>query len=270
MKPLANHTLIYDGECPMCNAYSKVFVKTGMLDNHGREAFTDLRGQIPEVDWNRAGNEIALVNREDKTVRYGVDSLLAIMENSLPFVRPVLRFRPVYFLLRRLYFFISYNRKVMAPGKEFESDHACKPSMNYPYRIAYLLFAWLVTSVILVRYFALGAPIVPASGFGREFLVCAGQLVFQGIIVACFRRDRVIHYLGNVMTVSLAGALALAPVLLLTGWIQTQWIYIGYFMVVVAFMFFEHKRRVCILELPVLISYSWVLYRFLILFTVIL
>jgi predicted DCC family thiol-disulfide oxidoreductase YuxK len=269
MKALANHTLIYDGECPMCSKYSQVFVKTGMLDDHGREAFTEVKGDVPGVDWNRACNEIALVNRKEKTVRYGVDGLAAIVENSLPWIKPILRFKPVYFLLRRLYFFISYNRKVIAPGKEFEADHTCTPAMNYPYRIAYVLFAWLVTSVILVRCFALGAPLVPESGFVREFLVCAGQLVFQGIIVAYFKKDRVIHYLGNVMTVSLAGALALAPVLLLTGWIQTPWFYISYFMVVVGFMFFEHKRRVRILQLPALISYTWVLYRFIILFTVI-
>jgi hypothetical protein len=141
--------------------------------------------------------------------------------------------------------------------------------MSYPYRIAYLVFAWLVTSAVLVPYFELGAPVVPASGFVREFMVCAGQMVFQGIIVALFNRERVIHYLGNVMTVSLLGALALTPAFLLTPWVASPWLYIGYFMVVVAFMFFEHKRRVRILELPDVISYTWVLYRILILLTVI-
>jgi len=42
MKTLQNHILIYDNEYPMCNIYSKGFMKAGMLDENGREAFTEL------------------------------------------------------------------------------------------------------------------------------------------------------------------------------------------------------------------------------------
>jgi hypothetical protein len=124
----------------------------------------------------------------------------------------------------------------------------------------------LVTSLILVRYSQLAAPRVPVSDFYREFLVCGGQIVFQGIIVSLVKRDRWIHYLGNVMTISLVGALALIPMLLLSGFITSNWFYIGYFMVIVAAMLFEHIRRVRILELPWYITASWVLYRILVLY----
>jgi len=270
MSTLTDHTLIYDSECPMCSQYSKVFVQAGMLDKNGREAYVDMpRDVMPHVDWTRARNEIALVNHKDHSVRYGLDSLLTVVENSHPIFKKLFRFPPVFVLLRHFYFFISYNRKAITPARVFEGNQSCTPTMNYAYRIAYLVFAWLITSIVLVRYFELGVPVVPASGYVREFMVCAGQLLFQGVIVAFFRSDRVIHYLGNVMTVSLAGAIALSPMFILTHWIQSPWFYIVYFMMVVAFMFFEHKRRVRILELPVVVSYSWVLYRFLILFTVI-
>ncbi len=46
MKTLKNYTLIYDDQCPMCNIYSKGFIKAGMLDENGREAFTDLSSKI--------------------------------------------------------------------------------------------------------------------------------------------------------------------------------------------------------------------------------
>lgn len=271
MNTLQEHTLVYDDECPMCREYSKAFVKTGMLDEKGREAFTEVnKTDLSQVDWNRARNEIALINRADRTVRYGVDSLIAIFENSFPSCKAILRFKPVNEVLKPLYFFISYNRKVIAPGRVFEGNNKCTPDMNYGYRVSYIFLAWVLTSFILVKYFALGAPIIPTSGFTREFLVCAGQLLFQGVIVYQYQKDRVIHYLGNVMTVSLLGGLALSPMVLLAGWITNPWIFISYFMVVVSFMFIEHKRRVKILELPVLVSYSWVLYRLLILFTVLL
>jgi hypothetical protein len=271
MKTLSDHTIIYDDECPMCRMYSKAFVKSGMLDASGRKAYTDIiKCEIPNIDWNRARNEIAMFNRNDHTVKYGVDSVLTIIEHRLPRLKPVFRFKPLYFFFEQLYFFISYNRKAIAPGKTFEGIDTCTPSMNLPYRWAYIAFIWLVTSYILVHYFRLGAPLVPESGFVREFSVCAGQLIFQGIFVSLFNKRRLVHYFGNVMTVSFAGALALSPMFLLTSLIKSNWFYIGYFMIVVCAMFFEHKRRVNILELPLLISFTWVIYRLLILYFVIL
>jgi hypothetical protein len=266
MKTLANHTIIYDDECPACREYTKGFVKAGMLDQHGRAAFTDLvHTNIPNIDWERARNEIAMINKKDNTVQYGVDSLMSIIAYGMPVFKPLFGFKPFYFLMSRLYFFVSYNRKVLAPGTVFEANNTCKPSLNYTYRWAYILFAWLVTSIILVQYSRLVVPLVPVSDFYREFLVCGGQILFQGTIVAITMRDRWIYYLGNVMTISLVGALALMPMLLLRVVITSNWVYIGYFMIVVGCMFFEHVRRVRILELPWFISASWVLYRFLVL-----
>ena len=256
MKTLTNHTLVYDSECPMCAVGSDLLVKTGILEAKGRQSFAKIRKEgLAHVDWTRAQTEIALIDEKDQSVTYGLDSHLKIMETNFPVVK-VFRWAPLYGLLRHIYYLISYNRKAIAPGHVFEGYQSCAPAMSYAYRIAYVLLAWLLTSLILVSYFELGAPVVPASGFAREFMVCAGQLVFQGLIVGMFRKERVIHYLGNVMTVSLAGALALTPAFLLTPWISSPWVYVGYFMVVVAFMFFEHKRRVRILELPVVVSYT--------------
>ncbi len=271
MKTLRNQTILYDDECPMCTLYAKSFVSTGMLDKEGRQPYTEcVNKAVANIDWNRARNEIALIDKETQHVKYGVDSIITIIGNSFPGLEKFFRLRPVFFLAQRLYFLISYNRKVMAPGKVFEGANTRTPDMNVRYRWAYIVFAWMLTSLILVYYFRLGAPLVPESGFLREVLVCAGQLVFQGVVVAMFRRDRVIHYLGNVMTVSLAGALALSPMFLLAGFVKSNLFYIAYFFMVVTLMFFEHMRRVKILELPFFVSVSWVLYRFLILFFVIL
>ncbi len=32
MKTLENQTLLYDEDCPLCQAYTSAFVKTGILD----------------------------------------------------------------------------------------------------------------------------------------------------------------------------------------------------------------------------------------------
>jgi len=253
----------------MCKEYTKAFVKTGMLDKNGREAYTEaVNSNHPNIDWNRARNEIAMINKKDGKVTYGAESVLTIIGNSFPVFQPLFNLSLFKFLIKRLYFFISYNRKVVAPGKVFEGCNTCTPDMNYTYRWAYIVFAWLVTSVILVSYATLAVPLFPESGFAREFIVCGGQIIFQGAIVLMVRKERVIHYLGNVMTISLGGALLLAPMLLVSRFIDSNLFFIGYFMIVVALMFFEHLRRMKILELPWLISATWVLYRFLVLFVI--
>ena len=112
MKTLQNHTLIYDNECPMCNIYSKGFIKSGMLDESGREAFTELSFKNKNlIDFNRAKNEIALVDHSKNKVIYGLDSLLLIIGNSFPTLEKIARIQPLYWFFKKLYSFVSYNRK---------------------------------------------------------------------------------------------------------------------------------------------------------------
>lgn len=42
MKTLANHTLLYDEACPMCNLYTAGFINAKMLDKNGRKPFVTL------------------------------------------------------------------------------------------------------------------------------------------------------------------------------------------------------------------------------------
>jgi hypothetical protein len=79
------------------------------------------------------------------------------------------------------------------------------------------------------------------------------------------RKERIIHYLGNMMTVSNIGALLLCPTLLIpTSFLRPE-IYIIYFGAVVFIMLLEHYRRTKILGLTVWVSVSWVGYRLIVL-----
>lgn len=267
MKTLTDHIIIYDDECPLCSLYTNGFVKSGLLDENGRKAFSAAaKNNVSNIDLTRACNEIALINTKDNSVRYGVDSLMLVVGNSIPVFKPIFNWKPFRFVMNLLYFFISYNRKVIAPGRTFEGSNQCTPSFNLTYRCLYMIFTWLITSLILVYYSKLAYPLIPESNFYREFMVCGGQIVFQGFIVGLVHKDRLVHYLGNVMTVSFGGALLLIPMFLLRDLIVSNHFYIGYFMIVAGLMFLEHMRRVKILELPWFISATWVLYRLLILF----
>ncbi len=129
MKTLKNHVILFDNECPMCYAYTKAFVKTGILSQDGREAYQEMPQNIcPLVDQQRAANEIALVNTETGEVTYGIQSLFKIIAHAMPFFAPLVAFSPFVYLMRKLYAFISYNRKVIIPV--VVKENTLQPTFN--------------------------------------------------------------------------------------------------------------------------------------------
>ena len=268
MKTLRDHTILYDDECPMCNLYTGAFVNAGMLEKEGRVAFTKMPENIRQyIDYNRACNEIALVNVKSGNVRYGIDSIMTIVGHRFPWLRPLFETSVFRWIASRFYSFISYNRKVIAPGRIFEQSNSCTPKFHVGYRWAYLVFAWLITSMILTAYGKLLPTFLPAGTFGREFLICGGQIGFQSVTIFFLRRERLLHYLGNMMTISLAGSFLLTPALIAAHFhlVQQELFYVFWFGGVVSLMFWEHLRRVTHLGIHWSASLSWVVYRFLVL-----
>ncbi|MDQ0595136.1 hypothetical protein QFZ37_003505 [Chryseobacterium ginsenosidimutans] len=258
MKTLKNHTLIYDNECPMCNIYSKGFTKCGMLDENGREAFTELSFKNKElIDFKRAKNEIALVDHNRNKVMYGLDSLLVIIGNSFPVLEKIARIKPLYWFFKKLYSFVSYNRKQIIPSKKDDIDQSCIPDFNLKYRITYITFVVFFSAYILSLFTAkLGLNV--GHNFLREFTVCLGQIVWQTLFLRSYLKEKLWNYLGNMMTVSLIGTLLLIPALFLN---LNSILLIIYFGIVVTIMFLEHVRRCKILKLNFLPTISWTVFR---------
>lgn len=268
MKTLKDHVILYDAVCPMCNLYTGAFVKSRMLDGNGREPYQNMDCVLKNlVDTKRAVNEIALVNRNTGKVVYGVRSLFKILEHSFPVFRPLFRFRPFIWLMSRIYSFISYNRRVIMPAVD-EGSREHDPSFNRKYRSLYLLVTWLLTATLLYSYSHLLEGIVPPSDFYREFLVCGGQMVWQGLILFLIDRKKIWDYLGTMMTVSFAGGLLLGLISLLGGWVDEPLFYAGAFLSVAGLMLLEHIRRTKILRITAIMTLTWVAYRVLLLFII--
>lgn len=265
MKTLHNHVILFDDECPMCYAYTKTFIKTGMLAKNGREAYQNMPANVcPLVDKQRAANEIALVNTQTGEVTYGIQSLFKIIGHAMPIFNVLFSFQPFVYLMRKLYAFISYNRKVIIPAKV--KENTIQPGFKIQYRIAYLLFTWLITAYILTAYAQLLTDFVPLGGTNREYFICGGQMLFQGVIILLCKKDKLWDYLGNMMTISFAGALLLLPMLLVVRYFGIQPIFfILYFLMVAGLMFLEHLRRSKILNLGWTMSITWALYRLIVL-----
>lgn len=265
MKTLEKYKLIFDAECPMCRAYSEAFVKTGMLGENGREAYQQMNAHTCAIiDKDRARNEIALVNTENGDIFYGIDSIFKVLTNRYPLLNLFFGFKPFNWFMKKLYSFISYNRKVIIPGR---ADDNCVPDLNIKYRWIYLLFTWLVTSLILTHYSHRLTGIIPTSKFFREFMICGGQIIFQAAVIHLIARGKVLQYLGNMMTISFAASLLLS-VFTALGKLFTfsnPLIYTGFFMFTVGLMLLEHVRRMKLLGIHWFASASWVIYRVIVL-----
>ena len=263
MKTLTNQTLLYDQNCPLCRVYTSGFIKAGMLDENGKKPYCQLSGEEQNfIDVQRASNEIALVDNDNKTVIYGIDSLLKVIGFSFQWMETIGNLKPIKFFLKKLYSFISYNRKVIIPSKiKKEIKLQCIPDFNYQYRILYILFAMTITTFVLYN-FSDSISILPKSNIARELILALGQIVFQSLFMIKLDKKIILNYIGNLMTVSLMGSLLLLPMLLLNLAVNNpEFIIIGWFGTTVLVMLVEHSRRIKLLELPFYLSITWVIYR---------
>lgn len=260
MKTLSGYVLLYDAVCPLCKMYTKTFVQCGLLDENGRSAYQEPEASVAcFIDPQRAVNEIALVNRATGEVVYGVKSLLKILGNAWPVFRQLFQWQPFILLVTYLYRFISYNRRVFVPAAARKDSG---PALHRGYRAAWLLLSWAAVAMLVQSYALNMFPVVEPGNAAREWIICGGQLILQGTLAAIWAKPKWWDYLGNMMVVSFLGAMALIPLQIAFKALQLSAIwYVAGFMLVAALMLLEHARRVKLLELPVALTYSWVIYR---------
>ncbi len=262
-RTLENQTLLYDADCPLCRVYTKGFIDAGMLDENGKKPYCQLSQEEQVfVDVKRASNEIALVDNINKTVIYGIDSLLKVIGFSFPWMEKIGNLKPVKFFLKKLYSFISYNRKVIIPSKvNKEIKLQCVPDFSYKWRFIYIVFATILITISLFNFSKMLHGLTKTN-IVRELVIAVGQIIFQSIFLLKQKRETIVNYLGNLITVSLMGSIILTPIILANLFITIPELgtlcWLG---ITVLLMFLEHARRIKILELPYYLSITWVIYR---------
>ena len=244
MKTLANQTLLYDEDCPLCRAYTSGFIKAGMLDENGKKSYCQLSDEEQKfIDVKRASNEIALVDNDNKTVIYGIDSLLKIIGYSFPWIAKIGNLKPIKIFLKKLYSFISYNRKVIIPGKiNKEIRLQCVPNFNYKYRILYILFAVIVSSYLIKKY-------IPTILVTKIIVILTLLISIQSILILKYSKDILLNYLGNFATSILFGSLLLVPILILKLFINLPSITFKiYSILIISVIIFDVFRRIQIIK----------------------
>jgi hypothetical protein len=138
---------------------------------------------------------------------------------------------------------------------------------NIFYKVMIMLLCIIVIAVTLNQYAILIRHLITIK-YDWKFELCmvTGQLIFQFPFIYKKTIVEKMNYYFNMLLVSMQGSMLLIPLIILNGRISmSSTVNIIYFFAVVLFMFFAHKKRVKELDLPSYISYTWVLYRFLIL-----
>jgi hypothetical protein len=131
--------------------------------------------------------------------------------------------------------------------------------------VAFLAIAFI--SFTLSRYALLVQHLLRIR-YSSIFEVCmvTGMLLFQFIFIYKKNRKLILDYFANVLMVSVIGSLLLLPLIFINHVFPlSDLLNICYFFLVVLYMFFEHKKRVKAIGLPTYLSYTWILYRVIIL-----
>jgi len=270
MKTQHQHVLIYDQDCPFCNWYTGAFVRKGFLLPEGRLPYKDaLNDESLVFDEAVSRNKIALVNRKTGEVLYGIDSLLAVFANRFPLIQQIGTMKPVNYVLRVLYSFVSYNRKMIAPS-DCNGSCNCTPTPSLPWRIAFIVFCALIVNLATGLYFSQQlAPYFTGDARYTDLILFSSQFLFQYIAFRLLKQRNFSDYAGNLAFVSLLGALLLLFFhfglnILSAAGMHIELLQPLCYGIVYMFMLREHARRLQLLHLTKWLTVSWIVFRFLI------
>ncbi len=215
MEATANKAIIYDDTCPLCVLYTGAFVKTGMLKEDNRISFNELAEKselTANMDLHRSKHEIPLVDLKGGETLYGLDSLVFILSQKMPFIVWFLQFRPIRAFFKTLYNIVSFNRRVIVGAAKSPSNaYDCTPDFHIGYRITYIALATLIG---ILGFFFLSYTIASSDAIHTivfvNFLVLWTAVIGSGIyglisLVTISDNQTRIEYFGQLATIGLMG-----------------------------------------------------------------
>jgi predicted DCC family thiol-disulfide oxidoreductase YuxK len=239
--------LLYDDYCPLCTWYSGLFVKFGLLSPGNRVPFSKVAVEIlTSIDIERGRDEIPFFDRNTGLTLYGIDALLEILGQKAAFVKSIGNFKPVKWVLQRLYKLISYNRKVIVARKCRTGRFDCSPTFNGFYRALFMTICLLFNSMMLwplhtclfrhLTIYHLTFVQLEAAHLSLVSINC--------IVAAFFTKRRSIEYLGQVNMLALIAILLLTPVIITRSLIvMNQSVIILFLLFLTGFIIKEYFRR---------------------------
>jgi predicted DCC family thiol-disulfide oxidoreductase YuxK len=239
--------LIYDDDCPLCAAYTSAFVKGGLLTTEGRQSFTAVSPELlHNINWQRSVNEIPLLDPTTKQVWYGIDALLEILGQKCAAIKTIGGVKPINWFLKKLYRFISYNRKVIVAVKTSPLKVDCTPSFNLFNRLLFLVIFLVLNTLLLLPVHTHIFSQLPgySLSFTRLLGLHAIMVVFNCSLALCLPKRTALEYLGQVNMLTIITHLLLAPLVITDAYIQPgNWVNYGYLLLAGIVIFLEYFRR---------------------------
>jgi predicted DCC family thiol-disulfide oxidoreductase YuxK len=262
-------TLIYDGDCPMCNATVGLLLRLKLL--RSEQALSNHHLSPDDLQSVRAAgirNQLVVLDPESRETRSGIDGILWIVgENtgnhlairllSLPGIRHLLRWG---------YQTVSYNRRVISPPRrQIVCD--CEPEVTLARRLT-LVVPTLVLVVLMTALFGaavfLGWQLGDAPS-GAVFMCVAAGSGWVALVAAALvllRGEQRIDYVAHLVVTMFVGVLALVPASLLALVLpRPALIVLDGLSVLVSFlmMFAMQRRRVAAISLSSRWLWAWVI-----------
>lgn len=205
--PNSTKVIIYDDNCPMCQAYTLGFVQAGILPENGRQCFSTAPEHILEnIDLDRARHEIPLYDTATGETIYGKQALFFLLSSRFPWLRFIFENRVFQAIIHQLYQIITYNRRIIAGSRAPKTGFDCAPDFNWFYRILYIVLALTAASAMLFRL----------ADF-RVDVFCVLLLVPFFTIDPIFFTSKRMDFLGHWATIFLLTQMLMLPLWWLPG-----------------------------------------------------
>src|SRR4030095_3430982 len=174
---------------------------------------------------------IPLLDVSTNEVVYGIDALLELLDQKIPFIKATGNLAPLKWLLKRMYKLISYNRKVIVAKKCGTGSIDCSPDNNYLYRFIFMAVCLTFNTAMLyplqndlfskLSYYHLDLYELQAAHFAFVIINCT--LAFS------FPKAKGFEYLGQVNMLALSVILLLTPLMIVqfvfaSEWVATAWL----------------------------------------------
>jgi predicted DCC family thiol-disulfide oxidoreductase YuxK len=243
---MKNKILIYDDNCPLCTWYSGLFVKYGFLKSGGRRPFSTLdETLLSKIDVDKSRNEIPLLDTTTNKVLYGIDALLEILDQKIPFIKTTGNLAPLKWVLKKFYKLISFNRKVIVAKKCGPGSIDCSPDNNYLYRFIFMAVCLAFNTLMLYPFQNHLFGKLPYYNLNLDQLQTA-HFVF--VIINCtlafsFSKAKGYEYLGQVNMLALSVILLLMPLLIMHNFFFAEWFSTAWLVIISAIIFKEYARR---------------------------
>jgi predicted DCC family thiol-disulfide oxidoreductase YuxK len=243
---MKNKILIYDDNCPLCTWYSGLFVKFGLLTADGRKPFSTIETSLlTRIDFEKAKNEIPLLDINSGHVWYGMDALLELLGQKFTLLKQAGNIKPLKWMLKKLYKLVSYNRKLIVAKTCGAGSIDCAPDMNYFYRILFMVISLIFNTLML---FPLNTIVLDKlsyfnhTAYDLQIAHC-GLVLINCLLTLSFQKDKAFEYIGQVNMLALIAILLLIPLMFICQFPISEWLVTSYLILTSVIILKEYLRR---------------------------